>query len=37
METKLKYLLDSGNILRFRSNGIRYFRKMSICVLKYTA
>ena len=37
METKLKYLLDSGNTFRFRNIGIKYFRKMDICILKYTA
>ena len=35
METILEYLLDSRNTLRFRNNGIKHFRKMSICVLKF--
>ena len=33
METKLKYLLGSGNTLRFRNIGIKYFRKMCIWTL----
>ena len=37
METKLKYLLDSGNALRFRNIGIKYSRKRDICNVKYTA
>ena len=37
METKLEYLLDSDNTLRCRNIEIKYFRKMDICILKYTA
>ena len=40
METiKLEYLLDSGNTicLRFRNIEIKYIRKLSIFILKYTA
>ena len=37
MEIKLEYLLDSGNTLRFRNIEIKYFRKMGIWILKYTA
>ena len=33
METKLKYLLGSGNTLRFKNIGIKYFRKMGIWTL----
>ena len=36
METKLEYLLDSGNTLRFRNIGIKSFRKMGICIVKCT-
>ena len=35
MEAELEYLLDSGNTLRFRNNGTKFFRKMGICILKY--
>ena len=37
MEIKLEYLLDSGNTLRFRNIEINNFRKMGICIPKYTA
>ena len=37
METKLEYLLDSVNTLRFRNIGIKYSRKMGICIVKHTA
>ena len=32
METKLEYLLNSVNTLRFRNVEIKYFRKMGICI-----
>ena len=37
METKLEYLRGSGNTLTFRNIAIKYFRKMGIYILKYTA
>ena len=37
METKLEYLLDSGNTMRFRNIRMRHFRKMGIFILKCTA
>ena len=37
MKTKLVYLLDSGNNLRFKNVETDNFRKMDICILKYTA
>ena len=35
METKLEYLLDSGNTLRLRNIGTKYLKKRSICIGKY--
>ena len=37
MATKLESLLDSGSTLRFRNTEKKYFRKMGIWILKYTA
>ena len=40
METKLEYLLDTVNVLNMfeiQNIGINYIRKMSTCILKYTA